>query len=533
MEATLATLAASVSGFAPLLGASPGLAPEALGPAGWLAAAAATGVLGITDILGDDEDDDAEDGGDDEDDDAEDGGDDLGGLDGGDDLGDLGDLDDEGLGGFDDESDGLESAGGDVSELENRLEELENEVASLSSSVNTVQNENEAMSETVGDVEENVRDLLEIYEMVTRGVNPFVDETASGAMGGGEGFGLFDDHEDEGGDVDDSITDADAEEFFDDDFDEPEDDEVADPDDAAVLDDDDRGGLDDDGLGGLEGDDLGGLDDDEGDADGGGDGKSFDELKEEYESGDAGWDDTLEGDDEAGDDEELPDGEDELLDDEGEDESPGDDEDDELLGGDGKLLDGDQGEDSLDGDQGEDSLGAGEDPDDEAEDTGDTAFEFVGEAKADDGTDDSRLQEFPEGYAATLTALEWVEYLIGVGGKSGARDALAYYADVGWISPEVEDEFHALLDGIDVSGPDGDRPDPGSLAQFDPGDHRRSLVYVARLSGDGGDRVTVLDRVGPGPGPDRPDAAPRTGSPVADGGESGVHDGNGGSDDGV
>jgi len=217
--------------------------------------------------------------------------------DGDDDLGGLGGLDDsDDLGGFggDDEFGEMEGGGGggNVGELEHRLDELENEVGNLSSTVNTVRNENEQISGSVEEVEENVRKLLDIYEMVTRGVNPFADDIDAG-MGGGlgddESFGLFAD-EDEGGDaeVDDDIADADAEGFFDEDL--VEDDAAVDP---GVDDAFDEGDAFQDNF--DDGDDA-----DEGtDSDGGG--TSFEELKDEYESGDADWaeEDLDDGDDQA------------------------------------------------------------------------------------------------------------------------------------------------------------------------------------------------------------------------------------------
>ncbi|WEL20724.1 Archaellum protein D/E [Halorhabdus sp. BNX81] len=241
----------------------------------------------------------------------EEGGDDLddlgGGFGGGDD--DFGEFEDDEFG-------GMEGGGGaDTDELQHRLDELETEVGSLSSTVNTVRNENEQISETVDDVEENVRKLLDIYEMVTRGVNPFADDIDAGGLGGpgDESFGLFDDGGDqtEEEDLDEGIANADAEGFFDEDLVEDGDDLEADTDVGDVLGtDEDAGGsgdaiedefdddfeMDDDEFGDIddgfdddfEMDDGGDTDDEENDGDGEG-GKSFAELKDEYESGDAEW----------------------------------------------------------------------------------------------------------------------------------------------------------------------------------------------------------------------------------------------------
>ena len=184
------------------------LGGAALGPTIWLL----VGMLGmgIADWLPGSDD------GDDESDTSAEGGDALFDESADDDLGDFGDMDD--LDGMDD----MEDAGDDAGDIAPRVDELENEVAEISSTVSTVRSENEAMSETVEEVEENVRKLLEIYEMVTKGVNPFVDDAAPAAGGmdaGGDGFALFDDEDDEPEDLDEEVVDADPDSFFDEDFD--------------------------------------------------------------------------------------------------------------------------------------------------------------------------------------------------------------------------------------------------------------------------------------------------------------------------
>ncbi|WP_135663289.1 FlaD/FlaE family flagellar protein [Halorhabdus rudnickae] len=254
-------------------------------------------------------DEDAGDSSEDADDDGlmpEEGGDefgDLGGLDeGGDEFGEFGD--DE----FGGDEFGDMDGGPDTDELEHRLDELETEVGSLSSTVNTVRNENEQISETVDDVEENVRKLLDIYEMVTRGVNPFADDIDAGGLGGpGEqSFGLFDDG---GGDeadeeLEEGIANADAEGFFDEDLVEDDDEMETDTDVGDMLGDESGSDEDevafddefdedfedvDDGFDEDFEDDFE-MDDDDTEGDSGGEsGKSFAELKDEYESGDAEW----------------------------------------------------------------------------------------------------------------------------------------------------------------------------------------------------------------------------------------------------
>lgn len=262
---------------------------------GWVVLS--TGLVGasILDRLRDDGDGDGADGGERDDPLMADDGGALGDLDGGGDLGGLEGDDGDGEWGDDPfgEDDGDEAA----AELENRVEELESEVARLSSTVGTVRSENEEISETVDEIQEDVRSLLDIYEMVTRGINPFVDEGAGMGEGGFEddSFGLFDDDEEESEDVDDDLAAADAEGFFDEDlaaddaFDGFEDngDAFGDPDDGTPDDDavsDDTTGEDD-----MATDDSS-------------DGKTFSELKNEYESGDAEWAEDDFGLDEASDD---------------------------------------------------------------------------------------------------------------------------------------------------------------------------------------------------------------------------------------
>jgi archaellum component FlaD/FlaE len=161
-----------------------------------------------------------------------------------------------------------ESGGGDAvtsGELSNRMDDLEDEVASMASTVETVQSEHEGIRDAVDDVEENVRKLLEVYEMVTRGVNPFVDEQGPSGVGAGSdagSLGLFDgDEQAEAATGPDTAT-------------EPEPEVDADGADEVPAEADETAG-----------------EDEETDADG----QSFEELKSKYESAP----DALDGDEDA------------------------------------------------------------------------------------------------------------------------------------------------------------------------------------------------------------------------------------------
>ena len=416
---------------------------------------------------------------------AEEGGEMDGGGGGGEDLGGLGDLDDGGddLGGLDDGFDDVDGGdemaggggGGNVDELEHRLDELENEVGSLSSTVNTVRNENEQISNSVEEVEENVRKLLDIYEMVTRGVNPFADEMDGGmGMGGGGqmdaqdgSFGLFTDEEgQEEESVDGDIADADAEGFFDDDL--------------VEEDDDDVGGID----GGLE-DTSSESNDDSG-------GTSFEDLKDEYESGEAEWDE--EGDEDDGGFEEVGDG----FDDNGFEEVGESDAAVERTEGfedaDDGLADDDLSNETVEETPAQEAAveQATESVEQAATDSQPTTTETVEtttqptQTTESPSTSDGKpyIATLPEGFAADLIVVEWLEFLVSEAGIREASKALNYYESVGWISEDVAAEMDEYLRGFTETG-------RGSLV-IDH--HKQSLEYITQLNGNVSG--TGLDAIG-------------------------------------
>ena len=430
-------------------------------------------------------------GGDDEDPDDSTADSDMGGglfdgpEDGGDDL--MGDGDDDLMGGGDDDLmgdddmafDGMDDGGGATSaEMDNRIDELENEVASLSSTVNTVKSENEQISESVGEVEENVRKLLEVYEMVTRGVNPFVDENEMGdALGGGGGagesdgsMGLFGNDETEDSDIDESVADADADEFFDDDFDDGEDegDGFADFDDSADneggsdfddgMDDFEEGGSDfDDGMddfeeGGSDFDDgMDDFDDDDGDD---GEGKSFEELKAEYESGDADWDEGAEESTNDHDEDAMPDeGASFEVDAEGTEpmDDPG-----------SGLENGDQESDGM----AEAGTGAGNGSDRNA---------VASEAPVSGGK--PYLETLPSGYVSDIVVMDWLEFLVEEAGVDGAARTIAYYEAIEWVDEPAADTLQTFLNGFGAEV----EADPEPRSSLTVSHHNTSLRFISRI----------------------------------------------------
>lgn len=472
--------------------------------------------------------------------DSDDGGDDddplLGGDGalGGNGLGDDGDWgDDEDWG--DDPFGGMDDGDEDAAELENRLDELETEVSTLSSTVGTVRGENEHISETVEEVEEDIRQLLDIYEMVTRGINPFVDDAAG--LGGddldGGSFGLFeDDEEGPDEDLDPEVVGADAAGFFDEELvepsdedpfsaeetfgtDEPFDDEAA-GDGAATGEDDATS--DDDPAGEIP------TEDDAMETDDSTSGKSFEELKAEYDSGDADWaGDGSDGDDDTFDDEWTDDDFDDL----------GDGLDDEFGSGDGSEADErfETTTETFETDPPVESPAvaanghADPEPEPESEpkaepeptqtppstarstaDTGgrteDTAlqagratagdgFQFLADDDVVDGPQRPYLEALPGGYVSDLLVMEWLEYLVEESTVTDAARAVNYYRRIGWVAEPVAADLREFLTGF--GSVDLNRVNEPGCDQLTPAHHQRSLKYVMQLSGATAESL-VVDR---------------------------------------
>ena len=73
-----------------------------------------------------------------------------------------------------------------IDEIESRLNTVENQVEDVSSKTDNIREENESAMEQLDDMQADIRKLLEIYEVISEGINPFI--------GGGEeteGFDLF------------------------------------------------------------------------------------------------------------------------------------------------------------------------------------------------------------------------------------------------------------------------------------------------------------------------------------------------------
>lgn len=401
-------------------------------------------------------------------------------------MGDAGELDDDGgmsLEGMDamdggDDMGGMD-AGGDQysSEIKSRVEEMENEVGSLVSTVNTVQSENEEISESLDDIEENIRKLLEVYEMVTQGVNPFVeDDSLNDGVGPGAGTGnfgghsLFDTDDDADAaadeDIDEDIASAEAEAFLD----------------ESIIDEDDDFEDDFDAGDDLDGGDD--LEDDGASEDGGSpDGDvSFDDLKEEFESGDADWDaEEGESDDvEADDGFDDSDAFDDDLDDDIQDDAAGfdDDLDDAFEDDTADELAGDLEAGTADDADAFDDLEAetNTEPDDE-EPVDESSLEPDVIAPWDDGGR-PYLDTVPSEYDTEFLVMDWLDYLVAEAGIDGTARTIEFYQSVAWISDPVGDYLQTLLNGFN-GGPDVDELE----ARSDLGiDHGRSLWWIEQIT---------------------------------------------------
>lgn len=85
------------------------------------------------------------------------------------------------------------------------------------------------------------------------------------------------------------------------------------------------------------------------------------------------------------------------------------------------------------------------------------------------------LETLPEENSGEHLIFEWLEFLLLHAGHQGAREAIAYYESVGWITEDCESELKDYMLGLDEQA----ASDPTDL---DVDDHLLSLVYIAKLA---------------------------------------------------
>ncbi|MCU4924848.1 flagella protein [Halobacteria archaeon AArc-dxtr1] len=334
--------------------------------------------------------------------------------------------DDDLLGGGDDDllgEDEMLTGGGNTgaTELSYRLDDVEEEVDTLQNRVEIFRGENEQISNRVETVDKNVEKLVDLYEIVTRGINPFVgDQELGNAFDTGEGaFGAQ-----QGPDVDDELAAADADEFLDDEFEDEED--------------------DDDEFGDALAEDA---ENDEFEAD--------EALSEEFEAdlGDGSADADDEHDGSAGTDDK----------DDDHDDSAGTDDGFELAFDESAASEDDEPEH----DPGVDSHERPSESDGPLNgEFGEPPYLVTHRARDD----------------VELVTLEWLQFLVEKSGVQGAARTIAYYESVGWISEEASEYLHSMLDGFGtaqqrVGKVSGDGRSPLTVAE-----HKQSLQYIAWIA---------------------------------------------------
>jgi archaellum component FlaD/FlaE len=83
----------------------------------------------------------------------------------------------------------------------------------------------------------------------------------------------------------------------------------------------------------------------------------------------------------------------------------------------------------------------------------------------------------PDSLVALRATYEWLDFLLRRVGAEGAREALAYYERIGWLSPAAEDHLSEHLAALN---PPVTRS--GSVSDLGADDHRLSFDYVTKLS---------------------------------------------------
>lgn len=91
------------------------------------------------------------------------------------------------------------------------------------------------------------------------------------------------------------------------------------------------------------------------------------------------------------------------------------------------------------------------------------------------GVERPYLTRLPDAYSAQLEVFDWLEALLSKGGLDATLEALEYYESIGWLSESSREHLEEFTGGLAASDP----PDPEPLGVDD---HRRSLVFIARLS---------------------------------------------------
>lgn len=372
----------------------------------------------------------------------------------------FGDEEDDPLG----EGDPFGEAGGDAQfhEVESDVEDVKDELGQLSSTVSTVRSENEEIAEIVEELEGDIRKLLEIYEMVTRGINPFVDDDPGfgGASGGSNaGFALFEEEAPSDppneADLGDEVLNADPEEFFDESaLDEPASPEQSEgqPAESTAPEPDDQS---EESTASV---DSGGA-------------KSFDELKEEYETGQADWADETE--------DSMPEQTTTMRTvSTSQPEEPADPEPESASTEEPADQSANEAPEPASIDEPADTLN-NDTSESVATDESGSSMGSDRETSSASPSEKPYLSAIPTEPIAEVALFEWLEALVETADLEGALGAIYYYGEIGWIETELIDELEEYLAGF---GPVEQFESPPPVPEtFDQASHVRSLRYLLTI----------------------------------------------------
>ncbi|WP_435316821.1 FlaD/FlaE family flagellar protein [Haloarchaeobius sp. TZWSO28] len=313
-----------------------------------------------------------------------------------------------------------------IETLEQRIDGMEEDLSQSQNQLDGIQGSQEQVADRIEDVNDTVRQLLGIYDQLTASANPFMEGGQPGAAmdEDAEGFGFATETDEPAGMPAAEEDDEDGEDADED----GDDNEVpVEPTDATAAEDDEDG-----------------------------DAVSFDDLKAEQAAESA-----VEADHEEHDD----DGETVQT------HSPeeADEPDNEI-----------QVETTSESEESEMSTAeqdvAQNDREDGANQMTEAAEPFVA---AEGAGSDATLPSLADTYATDIIVFEWLTDLVTSAGPAATLRAIAYYEEIGWISPAVK----SYLEGV-LSGPDLDlNVDPSrDPEELNAEDHAESYEYIMKLS---------------------------------------------------
>lgn len=320
-----------------------------------------------------------------------------------------------------------------VEALEGRLDEMEGSMQQNQSELETIKGSQQDVAEQLNEVNDTVRQLLGIYDQLTADVNPFMEGPTRDADPDADGFGVVGGEEpDPDGEVVEAVVDgADA------DDEEGEEDEQADADAEAEATDDDAATV--------------GLDD----------------LRAEYDEG---------GGEEVAADEEAA-----VASDDGGTVAVEEDAAAAAARQDDEPVDN---EIEVEPTTAEESMSQ-HDPeptsqlDDARRDAG-TWREDADSREREDGPsgDAVALAGLADTYATEIIVFEWLTSLVSTAGPAATLRAVAYYEEIGWISPRVKAYLESVISGPDLDMNVDPSRDPNELTAED---HAESYEYIMKL----------------------------------------------------